>query len=309
MASPIAKACNDCKSMTATDQAVGRRNAGWRIATSAALAVAAAVVAYLAITFDGTSGTGVDDEQTPLDSTLLEPSLPPPDFAAIDDVAALKTQFRQYLIVFVDAENQRIRAQRDAVLAIQRNLHTGVAGPDDRRQLADLATEYDVAVGEPLATAAALLRRVDVLPADLVLAQGAIESGWGRSRFAVDANNFFGMRCFSAGCGLVPSQREPDASYEVRRFASPQASVAAYMHTLNTYPGYAELRHRRAALREAGKTVAGLDLAEALAAYSTRREDYVAQVKTMLLQFNALATAYDGGAQRASPTATPSTGT
>ena len=39
-----------------------------------------------------------------------------------------------------------------------------------------------------------LLRRVDVIPPSLVLAQGAIESGWGTSRFARQGNNLYGQR-------------------------------------------------------------------------------------------------------------------
>ncbi|MCJ7602030.1 MAG: glucosaminidase domain-containing protein, partial [Desulfobulbaceae bacterium] len=38
-----------------------------------------------------------------------------------------------------------------------------------------------------------LLLRVDVLPVSLILAQGAIESSWGGSRFVAEGNNLFGI--------------------------------------------------------------------------------------------------------------------
>src|SRR5690606_39546165 len=66
-----------------------------------------------------------------------------------------------------------------------------------------------------------LLRRLDIIPADLALAQAAMESAWGGSRFAREGNNYFGQWCFSKGCGLVPEKRPAGARYEVQRFDSP----------------------------------------------------------------------------------------
>lgn len=42
------------------------------------------------------------------------------------------------------------------------------------------------------------MRRVDIILASLVLAQAALESGWGTSRFALDGNNLFGTRTYDA---------------------------------------------------------------------------------------------------------------
>lgn len=53
-----------------------------------------------------------------------------------------------------------------------------------------------------------MLLRVDVLPKALVLTQAANESAWGTSRFAVQANNYFGQWCYRTGCGLVPRERK-----------------------------------------------------------------------------------------------------
>ena len=83
-------------------------------------------------------------------------------------------------------------------------------------------------------------------PVDLALVQAAVESGWGRSRFALVGNNLFGTRCLRRGCGLVPTQRSPGEVYEVRRFRSIEEAVAAYMHNLNTHAGYDEFRRLRA---------------------------------------------------------------
>ena len=57
-----------------------------------------------------------------------------------------------------------------------------------------------------------LLNRVNIIPISMAVAQGAVESGWGKSRFAKEANNYFGHWCFTKGCGLVPSARSEGES-------------------------------------------------------------------------------------------------
>ena len=86
----------------------------------------------------------------------------------------------------------------------------------------------------------------------------------------------------------MPAQRPPGEVYEVRRFRSIEEAVAAYMHNLNTHAGYAEFRRLRAALRDDQKPVPGAALADTLGIYSTRGQDYVDQVVTMIGQYHAL---------------------
>ena len=220
---------------------------------------------------------------------LVRPSAPAvPDFAAIVDVRERQAAFFAFLRGPVEDENARIRAQRRKVVAIRRNILADTLDTAVRSQLAVLAAEYGVPSKGPLATTTQLLRRIDVVPVDLALVQAAIESGWGRSRFAVLGNNLFGVRCFRRGCGLVPTQRPPGEVYEVRRFRSIEEAVAVYMHNLNTHAGYVEFRRLRAALREDQKPVAAAALAETLGIYSTRRQDYVDQVVIMIGHYRAL---------------------
>ena len=221
---------------------------------------------------------------------LVRPSAPAvPDFAAIVDVRERQAAFFAFLRGPVEDENARIRAQRRKVVAIRRNILADTLDTAVRCQLAALAAEYRIpSEGQPLATTTQLLRRIDVVPVDLALVQAAIESGWGRSRFALLGNNLFGTRCFRRGCGFVPTQRPPGEVYEVRRFRSIDEAVAVYMNNLNTHAGYVEFRRLRAGLRDDLKPVAAAALAETLGIYSTRRQDYVDQVVTMILHYRVL---------------------
>ena len=66
-----------------------------------------------------------------------------------------------------------------------------------------------------------LEKRVGIIPPSLVVAQAAIESGWGTSRFLLEGNNLFGQWTFNPSQqGIIPSARPSQATYRVASFAS-----------------------------------------------------------------------------------------
>lgn len=167
-----------------------------------------------------------------------------------------KQAFFRVAMPLVARENDRIRAERKVVLE----------KPDDIP--GDLYERYGVTPGD----IAVLKRRVDIIPASLVLAQAAVESGWGTSRFALQGNNLFGMRTYDED---VPGIEPKGATgFKVMRFDSLGHGVAAYMRNLNTHEAYTALRRARAVGRSAGSPPAGLDLAGLLTGYSEIPEKY-----------------------------------
>tara|TARA_R110002073_G_scaffold11861_1_gene53299 strand:+ start:77179 stop:77946 length:768 start_codon:yes stop_codon:yes gene_type:complete len=127
-----------------------------------------------------------------------------------------------------------------------------------------------------------LLRRLDIIPADLALAQAAMESAWGTSRFATEGDNYFGQWCFSRGCGIVPSQRPAGASYEVETFDSVEDSVQRYMLNLNSHPRYTQLRLLREAQRKEQRPVDGQELAAGLHGYSAIGDTYIRTLRALI---------------------------
>jgi uncharacterized FlgJ-related protein len=120
-----------------------------------------------------------------------------------------------------------------------------------------------------------LLRRVDVVPVSLALAQGAEESGWGTSRFAAEGNALFGQWSWG-GEGIKPEQQRSSlGDHRIAAFETPLASMMSYMLNLNTHAAYAGLRTRRAELRAAGERMSGFELAKTLTRYSERGQAYV----------------------------------
>ena len=65
------------------------------------------------------------------------------------------------------------------------------------------------------------------IPSELIVAQAIIETGWGTSRFANEANNLFGIR------------------EGLKEFKTKCDSVADYIRIINEVPAYAEFREMR----------------------------------------------------------------
>ncbi|WP_407333115.1 glucosaminidase domain-containing protein [Enterovibrio sp. 27052020O] len=126
------------------------------------------------------------------------------------------------------------------------------------------------------------LKRVDILPPDLVLSQAAKESGWGTSRFAREGNNYFGQWCYTSGCGMVPSARSQGKTHEVAVFKDTFQSVRAYFLNVNRNRAYADLRDIRADLRKNNQPITGVELANGLESYSERGQAYVQEVQGMI---------------------------
>jgi len=185
-----------------------------------------------------------------------------------------KHLFVQLMLPQILAVNEALLAHRARLLSIKAALDSGdrVYG-DDRAYVARIGAWYGVEDGD----LDVLLRRVDVIPPSLAIAQAAEESGWGRSRFAREANALFGQHAFRAG---RPSVEHPDEdTAPIRAFPDLISSISTYMHNLNTHSAYRGMRDDRASLRKAGKTIDGSTLAGPLTRYSERGGDYVASIR------------------------------
>lgn len=214
---------------------------------------------------------------------LIVQSLPD-DFAEGMTPGIKKTSFFKTLLPMVLLANDRIRQERQVLLQIVAQLETNQRIDDrQRHQLRTLKQRYKVQ-GELLnfETLKSLMRRVDEIPAALVLAQAANESAWGTSRFVREGNNLFGEWTFSPGSGIVPLERPEGEIYEVRRFNNLYDSILSYLQNLNTHPAYQSLRLLREEARQQGRKPSGIELAEGLVNYSTRREFYVSDLQKII---------------------------
>ncbi len=128
----------------------------------------------------------------------------------------------------------------------------------------------------------AILKRVDVLPLELVLSQAAIESDWGTSRFAHLGNNYFGQWCHTKGCGIVPKAHTPEPMNEVASYSTPYDSIHAYFMNVNRDKAYQGLRQVRMRLRAWNKPLTGEILTEGLVAHAKSGQLYSDEIKQLI---------------------------
>lgn len=207
-----------------------------------------------------------------------------PDFAAIRDVKQKKAAFFNYLRPAIEYNNQKARDQHKTLQSWRMQLRAKKAlDPLTRLGLSQLATRYRL---KPSLNTEqqidALLLRIDELPPSMVLAQAAMESAWGTSRFARKANNLFGQWCFSSGCGIVPLQRSSGDTHEVKLFASVGSAVEAYYLNINTHAAYQGVRNIRAESRAQGTGLKGALMVAGLEKYSGRGMHYVEELRSMI---------------------------
>ncbi len=208
----------------------------------------------------------------------------PHDLAAGDSTWDRKSDFFRVMLPLVLAGNEKILADRKRVQKFAQQVQGGGnLYAVNKAWLVQLAAEYELADFDPYnGDWEELLRRVDAIPPSLALAQAALESGWGTSRFAQQGNAVFGQWSWKPGSGIIPAGRNPNAEHEVRRFAQLSESVGAYLHNLNTHKHYARFRNQRADEQAHGKTPSGMDLAKYLDQYSEEGGKYIDDVRGII---------------------------
>lgn len=219
----------------------------------------------------------------PVNAKIRHATKEVPNFGNINHVLERKVAFFSYLLPAIQVENQHILDQREALIRLREKVLQGKALTNkETKWLDDLSEYYRVDTNDRTRRFNMLLHRVDIVPETLVLIQAANESGWGTSRFAQSALNFFGEWCWTEGCGIVPDQRPSGENYEVRLFNSMEASVKSYIRNLNTHAAYQELRSIRYGLRTNKQPITAVPLTVGLMSYSTRGEDYIHELQQMI---------------------------
>ncbi|GAC14764.1 glucosaminidase domain-containing protein [Aliiglaciecola lipolytica] len=210
-----------------------------------------------------------------------------PNFAEIESIVDRKKAFFDYLLPAINHHNKVILQKREFLNEIRDVINQDQPFSSlQQKRLDALIEEYRIDPDEDLvAMIARLMRRVDIIPVELVLMQAANESAWGTSRFAQKGYNFFGLWCFKKGCGFVPKRRNDDAAHEVAKFRSLDHAVGTYFRNINRHYAYAELRQIRLNLRNSDSKITAEKLAKGLKSYSERGEDYIEELISMI-RFN-----------------------
>ena len=131
-----------------------------------------------------------------------------------------------------------------------------------------------------------LIEKMDIVPISIALAQGAKESGWGTSRFALEGNAIFGQWTWN-GDGIEPLEKAKNLNHKILKFPLLRASVKAYITNLNTHRSYKNFRKKRFDLRSQNKKLSGKELINELDKYAQTGKEYT-KVLLQIIEQNDL---------------------
>lgn len=127
----------------------------------------------------------------------------------------------------------------------------------------------------------ALLDAIGTLPNSVVLAQAAVESGWGQSRFFLQGNNLFGVWSFNHYEPRIAAARTRNKKrIYLRAYHDMAESIEHYFQILSSAKPYKSLRKARQ------QTDDPFALLPHLKNFSERREAYIRQLRKVIVVNN-----------------------
>jgi len=121
-----------------------------------------------------------------------------------------------------------------------------------------------------------LILKLDTHPTSIVLAQAAIESGWGTSRFFLEANNVFGIWSFSTKDDRIAagSTRDGKVTY-LKKYPTLSHCIEDYFLIIARGP-YGKFRYERSVTNDPYRLIPYLDN------YSELGETYVERLRKVI---------------------------
>ncbi len=169
-----------------------------------------------------------------------------------DHLDTNKKEFVKAVLPIIINENQNIITTRNFVNDLKIKLDTfKTLNSKEIRKLNNIAKKYNINSSNKhkLDLINEILSNVDVIPNSIALAQAAIESGWGKSRFAKEYNALFGEYTYDQSKGVVPLKREYGDKHLIKSFNSYNSSVSSYFRNINSHKAYNNFRAVRNVMR------------------------------------------------------------
>ena len=163
-----------------------------------------------------------------------------------------KQKFVKTVLPIIINENQNILITRSFIPGLKKKLKKfKTLNKNEIRKLNKIAEKYNIEhLNEhKLDVVNNILENVDVIPNSIVLAQAAIESGWGQSRFAKEYNALFGEYTYDQNEGVVPLNRDFGEKHLIKSFSSFNNSVSSYFININSHNAYKDFRAVREIMR------------------------------------------------------------
>lgn len=190
-------------------------------------------------------------------SVVTEPQVEEPELSP----AERKRRFIEKTLPAIERVKARLDAQYKHVLALSKKERLS---DEEREEIKRLERTYK-AEGMPC-----LLRRLHTHPVSIVLAQAALESGWGTSRFYKEANNIFGIWSYNADePRIAAGETRGEKTIYVKKYPSLEASIEGYFKMIARSRAYKAFKNARYTEENPFSLIAFLTR------YSELREEYV----------------------------------
>ena len=119
--------------------------------------------------------------------------------------------------------------------------------------------------------------KFQIVPREIIIAQAVIESDYGTSRFAKEANNLFGIRTYDLSLPHVKPLGQPESKFGLKKYKDKCDSVVDYYKVINNghaFERFREVRYQMVLLDE----IDVFELVETLERYASN-PNYVNLVK------------------------------
>jgi Bax protein len=204
----------------------------------------------------------------------------PNEYYKIKDTKERKNYFFEYIYNITNKENKKILEERSFVKKLlSSKLSTKYFSSSEVKKLTKLKEKYRI---KKLYDLKSYMKKIDIIPPSMSLAQAAVESAWGRSRFTKKANNIFGHWTYNPKIGMIPKRRTAGSKHFIRIFNSLQDSMKAYMLNLNRHRAYSSFREKRYQARLKNRNPMGLELSQTMINYSGIGKKYLSILKSVI---------------------------
>jgi len=187
----------------------------------------------------------------------------PDDFAAQEDRTERNRLFMKILIPIALKINDEILEEREMVDALLYDFEENKDFDEaDMYYIDKLAAKYDVATPfkdtrKYMKLLSELQKKVDAVPASVLVAAAAIYTDWGTSRIALKANNLYKIKVWFEEKGLEPVEDKEDG-YKYKIYESLEDCMRDYALKLNSNVNYAAFREARAVSRKRKSVLYGV---------------------------------------------------
>jgi len=209
----------------------------------------------------------------------------PRELTTLKDVDVKKELFISTLLPLILKVNEFILYERSKLLEIVSSIElNGKASTNDlywlRRKMIRYRME-EFNTEDFYSNIEELYSRMNIIPPSLALTQAAIETGWGTSRFAQDANALYGQYTWNDDEGMIPLGRRDGETHSIKKFDNLISAVESYALNLNTHEAYADFRFERRKFAMP-KDIKVYDLLITLIFYSELGYEYIDNLNSII---------------------------